>query len=171
MPSASRAICAPAGAGCPGTFAYVPRRAFSTLAPTATDGPSSGLRTATEFVACRAELTAGASPMLSWGFCLFRVSREPGLGRLLPVVLLPCTWRHRLFDRPRGDFQLRGRRRCFGVSLGPDADAAALTAASTLLRFPTSSPFSRIRIPICPGSWFRLGTRATSPRSVDPSSG
>jgi hypothetical protein len=117
----------------------------------------------------------GAGPMLSWGFCLFRVSREPGLGRLLPVALLPCTWRHRLSERPRwkssGDVQLRGRRRCFGVSLGPDADAAALTAASTLLRFSTSSPFSRIRLPTRPGSWFRLGIRATSPRSDDPSSG
>lgn len=42
----------------------------------------------------------GAGPMLSWGFCLFRVSREPGLGRLFPVALLPCTWRHRLSGHP-----------------------------------------------------------------------
>jgi hypothetical protein len=69
------------------------------------------------------------------------------------------------------DNRLRGFRRCFGVSLGPDAGAAALAAASTLLRFPTSSTFSQVWMPTCPGSWFHLRVRATSPRSVDPSSG
>ena len=58
----------------------------------------------------------------------------------------------------------------FGVSLSPVADAPVLTDPSTLLRFLNLISFSRVWRPSSPGSFLRLGFRATSPCPAEPSS-
>jgi hypothetical protein len=50
--------------------------------------------------------------------------------------------------------------RLFGVSLGPETDTTALAILSALLRFSTSSPFSRVRS--LRRSWLMVSPRAAS---------
>jgi hypothetical protein len=67
---------------------------------------------------------------------------------------------------PRTDHASPARRPS-GVLLDSRPDTAALATTSALMRFSTSSPLSRVRRPSHPGSWFHLGSRATSPRPAD----
>jgi hypothetical protein len=109
------------------------------------DRCSPGVRASSGHCACR-----------TWRRCFQRLS-SLGLCR----AGLHASTQGMRAARPGGPSEyLSVRRRAAGSHRRP-----------ALLRFPTSSRFSDVRSDASPGSWFRLGSRATSPRPVGPSSG
>jgi len=112
-----------------------------------------------------------AGPMLSWGWVLSRVSRLPDLERLLPATLLPWASADPPFapfathDAFAGSGALRSVTR---PGDGQPGSHRSVYPPEVLQPRLPSQVFGDLA---GPGSWFRLGSRATSPRPVGPSSG
>jgi len=120
------------------------------------------------------------------GLTFHRARSSPGLPVLFRVLLYPCGADARRLLRARRppplDFLVftchqpqaddaSWPRRSFGVLLAQVADPAVLTTGSTLLRFVTSSPFSKVWD--CAWPWLIVSPRVPSHVTAlrEPSSG
>jgi hypothetical protein len=89
-----------------------------------------GLAPRSESVDCGQHPGGGVatSSLLSWGSCLFRVLRDPDLGRLSPAILLPWAFDASTVPRPTNRTVGWPPQRPSEVSLDPDAAAPAFAA-------------------------------------------